>query len=124
MKFTPEQFKGITASLYEQNTKDMADRAQALFDAWLEAQPVVTAQNVGNQGKDVFSPWLTREQMEAAGHFNRDTHRARLVAIEEIQKLPCEREHSVYDKPQFINERWEVLCRHCGVKLKAEWRKM
>lgn len=45
-----------------------------------------------------------------------DTHKAKLMFIEEIPKEPCKHE------PNLLNQKiggW--FCKHCGVELKATW---
>jgi hypothetical protein len=74
LKFTPEQF-----DKYQFTKVSIASRAQALFDAWLEAQPAVFGYQ--SMSSDPIIGWYPREG-EPCG----DTHRARLVCIEEIEK--------------------------------------
>lgn len=50
-----------------------------------------------------------------------DTHTARLAFIEEIKKEECKHEpEHIFIGPETGN--WSTICKHCGVKLVAEWK--
>lgn len=122
MKFTPEQFKEVVdwETAYS-CAGDVATKAQALFDAWLEAQPVVYAYVVPEKGNAFFKMATTWSwTLDVAG----PTHRARLVAIEQIEKKAertLEEELSQhyacygYEKQHYVKE---ILERHLKIKLK------
>lgn len=86
--FTPEQFytrnfiQLILNNIPAIECKDAAQQAQAIHDAWLEAQPVV----YGNLNKNLQGNWC--EDIESTFIKNNSTHRARLVDITEIKKEP------------------------------------
>lgn len=77
LKFTPSMFNDPPSDHHQYTSKvEAAETAQALFDAWLEAQPVV----YGVQQKQYLGYW------DESGPSSESTHRARLVYIEKLQK--------------------------------------
>lgn len=110
LKFTPEMFIESFATYDAQERA--ANNSQEIFDAWLEAQPVVSGKPDKTDGK-VYSWWIP-ETYGDKGVLN--THRAHLVCIEEIEKKECEH------RPSHMNMIGEYSnCVECGVKLKAKW---
>lgn len=101
--------------------------AQTIFEAWLKEQPVVIS--YGSR-----CMWAKEGSSPSCGcNFKNPTHTARLVAIEEIKREPCKHEPKpvwVGDKDKvFIASEIEITvngnhweCKHCGVKLVAEWK--
>lgn len=92
---------------------DAADIANKLFQEWLEKQPVVYSFYTGA----IDNVW-TEEQSTL------DSHKARLVCIEPIQKK-CEK-HEPIELAKISDAAlglgWKCVCKHCGVELVAEWR--
>lgn len=96
MKFGPECHEVCT----------IAEKLNALIESW----PVVYVRPGPKMGFVASSLYLNE----------RDTHKARLAFIEKIVKEPCKHEPSNL----FLNDprTYEAKCKHCGVKLVAEWR--
>lgn len=85
--------------------------AQDIFENWLKEQPVVT----GWQDDD---SWVWGTSVNKP-----DTHTARLVAIEEIKREPCKHEADGLISGTVVEYSLNnIKCRHCGVKLVAEWK--
>lgn len=106
LKFTPEDF--VIDARFSGLTYDSAtDVAQKKFDQWLSSQPKIKLV------KRVGGTWCEPELREA-------THQCIGVCIEEIEKKPCE--HEPRDFGQYdMNKN---ICKHCGVKLRAEWKEL
>lgn len=89
--------------------KRTRDELQALWLSELKASATVVLQNE-------YTDWYElRDGAKESGA----THRALLICVEEIAKKPCEHE------PRYIDQSYKlpdvVVCKHCGVKLKASW---
>lgn len=86
--------------------------------AVIESSPVVYAEKKGG-----FQPWHNVEFVGA-------THRARLILIEELPKVPCKHEPSwqglktnlVVDSFNNTFASVGTTCSKCGVKLWATWK--
>lgn len=80
----------------------------------------------------VDSIWVSQARKESCGQQAQEAcaHTARLVAITELPKEPCKHEPIVEiygaevsaNIQKFYNVRFETQCKHCGVKLIAEWK--
>lgn len=54
-----------------------------------------------------------------------DTHRAWLFDIEPLAKEPCKHEPDETTGMFYGARNWvDLKCRHCGVRLRAEWREL
>lgn len=87
MKFTPEMFGWINGETHEWS-KRCAVVANELFTGWLESQPKVYGQNIDK--KDFWSFSRSEESF--------DTHTARLVCVEPIEKKECDHLPDHYDE--------------------------
>lgn len=116
LKFEPSDFsKGINHTLTIGHGIDgkyislsnALSIAQAKFDAWLESQPVVySGVNQQYWGREIDDE-------------GRDTHSARLVCIEPIEKPKCEHGPEFITMSRVLNKQdagWR--CIKCGIHLK------
>lgn len=108
LKFTAETFNGL--SPYETTKQEFADRANAKFDQWLEAQVVVYG-TVDEKGVFFFC------DPKAVLSDKNCSHRARLVNIEPIEKVECTKHEPMYDAPAD-----EHYCYHCRLPIEATWK--
>ncbi len=121
LKFTPEMFEHDEADLkfFTAGKLKAAELAQAAFDKWLSEQPVV----YGAPDKDgrLWSSYQRDENKHIAilSDFINDTHQARLVCVEEIQKKECEHIITAHLGTESHGTWYE--CRKCDKRLKAEW---
>ncbi len=99
---------------------DAAKLAQDKFDKWLSEQPVVF-------GIKIQHEYYAAQTVHKEGF---DTHQARLVDIQPIEKEKCEHEPDlilgVPRDAKFIMGKkltieGEPSCKHCGIKLRAVW---
>jgi predicted outer membrane protein len=95
MKFTSAIFDNAILQ------SEMAEKAQAAFDKWLSEQQVV----YGDKLQDVFTTY--KEE--------RDTHKARLVCIEELAPKVCK--HEKVTGANTVG----YICRDCNKTLKPNW---
>lgn len=98
--------------MWEPNTRpdDIAQLVNDELDRIIEASPVVFGKFI----KETYG-WSMSESTGLG-----DTHRGRLICIEELEKPECVHEHSaIYDEHQ---RKYHDLCKHCGVELQAEWK--
>jgi hypothetical protein len=115
MKFTPEQFTEREPGnfLDYRDAHMVSEKAQALHDAWLDAQPVVYGYE--DPTEHDITDWNTGESSDS------QTHRARLVCIEEIEKKPCKHEPDIKE-PNVASHVPSILrCKLCHVALKTKW---
>lgn len=98
----------------------IANRANEILQREVEKWPVVLQYKEG-----ITSHWNT---VDVLGRPDNPTHTARLAFIEEIKKEPCKHESEVYRNtwndtgPRYIIDADNTKCKHCGVKLVAEWK--
>lgn len=97
----------------------LAMLANRRFEAWLKEQPVVYGHDLNGEC-ETWNFAHYRDNYPATS----DTHTARLVCIEEIKREPCKHE----PRTEIYNEGFNDFrvfmddCKHCGVKLVAEWK--
>ena len=104
MKFTKDIFYPAIGSNIE--LAELAtNAAQAAFDKWLSEQQVV----YGDKLQDVFTTY--KEE--------RDTHKARLVCIEELAPNVCAHDSVSRRYTNNIFSGWE--CDMCNKMLKPNW---
>jgi len=118
--FEPEDFGGDFGNHYTSRLDAIgaAQVANKKLCKLIESSPVVYAEK-----KEGFQPWYNVE-------FVGVTHKARLLLIQELFKVPCKHEpHTLVG----LNERYpnqstvwvdsvDFKCKHCGVKLEATWK--
>ena len=101
--FTPEDFDfNIVCGLALQiGPVDACNLANAKINKLIDSAPVVYAPNI--------------KAMWNSSKTSYDTHRARLMFIEEIEKEECKH------RPRAIDER-QSNCIYCNIELIAEWK--
>ncbi len=102
LKFTPEMFYNSVPPNSVITAELMARVSQKLFDKWLSEQPIVFGNCAGARA------WTYEN--------DNDTHTARLVCVEEIQKKECEHFATVMF-PTGGGESY-MGCKHCKRRLK------
>lgn len=126
--FSPEDFD----INHEYNERSEAARiANEKLNKLIESSPVVYAEK-----KDGFKTWHNVEFVGA-------THKAILISIEELPKVPCKHEPKEFEiRVEYSGGAYtprlgafdmrdlatikslvtEAECKHCGVKLEATWK--
>lgn len=110
LKFEANDFAGPTETIDHISWDDAAIVANHKFDQWLSEQQVV-------YGSLVLPP---HEKPIWGAPIGCDTHKARLVCIEELKPKECP-----LHLPAYTNEgQWDpdrLECGNCGKRLKASW---
>lgn len=114
MKFTGSMFGYHGATLY---TEQASQLAQAAFDKWLGEQQVV----YGQKNKYGIMEWgqYSDEEMEIETPSLTDTHRARLICIEELAPKVCTHENVGLGRTPAGKSSY--LCVDCNKTLKPNW---
>ena len=111
MIFKPEDFSRENVDAFNWQEKS-AEQANAKLQKLIDEAP--TVYGIPNQS---FSHVEGSTQSNVTGQMEKDTHKAKLMFIQELKKEGCKHD------PNLLNQKiggW--FCRHCGVELKAEWK--
>lgn len=103
--FKPEDFSGSYFNYQPQIIKQFSDKAQSIFEKWLEKEGKIVYGYLAGNAEIMYGPNKHQET----------THIGLLICVEEIKPtIACEHKH-VHIGNDYI------LCKGCDKKLKVNW---